>query len=68
MSETVRLYSNERNAIQDSSGAPGRLNRKHFEAIERIIAAREAAVRADAWDAGYQAGLDDERRAGSRDV
>jgi hypothetical protein len=39
---TVRLTDEERNAIQDSSGAPGRLLRGHFETIERIIEARLA--------------------------
>lgn len=45
--EGLRLTAAEREAVQDSSGAPGRLGRKHFEAVERILADRLAAVQAE---------------------
>jgi hypothetical protein len=44
---TVTLTDDERALIQDSSGAPGRLSRAHFEAVARIVAARVAALTAD---------------------
>ena len=44
MGDTTGLTAAERAAIQDSSGAPGRLSRRHFEAVERIVATREAAA------------------------
>jgi hypothetical protein len=47
-SEEVTLTASEQASIQDSSGAPGRLSRSHFEAIERIIAARVAEATAEA--------------------
>lgn len=61
-SPTVSLFSDEVCAIQNSSGAPGRLDRAHFEAIERIIATRLSPIVAalDLADAEAQHVVDDE--------
>jgi hypothetical protein len=56
----VALTAAEQALVQDSSGAPGRLSRRHFEAVERIIAAREAAAEQRGREAALREAADDQ--------